>query len=326
MGSFYVVRVHTGYEIEAKEMLKAVLNKKNIKAVKSIYAMETVDNVGEDFSRIETELLTDGDISQFLHVKRIQSGLTTLRNAIDNLKQFYDEESLKLLDNYRQTLRDLTAQMREARLNMKKIGAVLQGYILIELESDCSLFPAELIALINSVPKVIGLLDRNNVPYQEVETFFGHLESTSQEIELEFDLPVDFSDLQEVEDRRGELLVKANNASGTLEEESFLKQIDDIELNVSNQVEEIVAAIESEKKPSIVRYLFSHISIKQSRKKEKVKLPLYLFKMLFGKDVEQKDVDRKDRLLEARDRSEFVYYLQKFFRFRNEERKRYEGS
>ncbi|KRG16818.1 hypothetical protein ACA29_02745 [Lederbergia galactosidilytica] len=40
MGSFFVIQVHTGFEIEVKEMLQNLLEKGNNQTVKCIYAME----------------------------------------------------------------------------------------------------------------------------------------------------------------------------------------------------------------------------------------------------------------------------------------------
>ncbi|GLY12692.1 transcription termination/antitermination NusG family protein [Pseudobacillus badius] len=281
MGSFFVLQTHTGFEVEAKEMLKVALQKKGIQSVKCIYAMEKAECVNEEMDYTE---LTNGDITQHLHIKRLQAGLTNLRQACDRLKSFHDDESLTLLNSYRKNIRDLTAQLKEARKSMKKVSSVLSGYILLEINDNRSTFPAELFAVIRSVPRITGLVNRNNVQPEEVEYFFQQLDMT-EEIEIEFDMLVDVGDLNEVEKTEQILLAEANEKVGTQEEKEILETIDSLNVSLEEEFQQITvdseATLAHSDEINILRLLRRTTFVKQ-RTREKMKMPARLFEWLFG--------------------------------------------
>ena len=287
MGSFFAVQVYTGFEVEAKEMLKAMLKKRGIQSVKCIYAMEKADCIADELGERGYGDLTDGDISQYLHVKRLQAGLTNLRNACDRLKSFHDEDSLSLLESYRVSIRELTAELREARKNIKKVGSVLNGYILIELQdSNIHTFPADLMFVLKSVPKIIGLVNRNDIPFEEVELFFQQLDMT-KEIEMEFDLLVDLTDIEEVEDTKQVLLTEANQVIGTPEEKELLQTLEDLDLSIENEIQVLASMNEVEVEAAPKRQLLGllkWVRVNKSKKRERVTMPISLFRALYGDD------------------------------------------
>ena len=185
--AYFVIQVRSGKEIEAKEMLKSVLLKFGDSMVKTIYAMETfteivrMDDSSVDLSELKTE-----DISDHLYVKRIQSGLTNLRTACNNLKEYKDANSLALLANYKDSIWKLSKQLKAARNESKKISSVISGYILIELNVDFHYFPDNLWHLVKSIPNVTGIPSKHNIPQEEVDAFFHRVDVTP-DVELQFD-------------------------------------------------------------------------------------------------------------------------------------------
>lgn len=211
--AYFVIQVRSGKEIEAKEMLKSVLLRSGDSMVKTIYAMETfteivrMDDASVDLSELKTE-----DISDHLYVKRIQAGLSNLRTACNNLKEYKDVNSLALLADYKDSIRELSQQLRAARNESKKISSVISGYILIELNVDFHYFPDNLWHLVKSIPNVTGIPSKHNIPQEEVDAFFHQIDVTP-EVELQFE---ELLSSDEIMAAKGELIENIELVESTL--------------------------------------------------------------------------------------------------------------
>lgn len=238
--AYFVIQVRTGAEIEVKEILKTVLLRSGDSMVKAIYAMETyAEIIREDNTYVDLSPLDTEDITDHLYVKRIQAGLNNLRTACDNLKVYKDAKSLALLDSYRDNIRELSKELRDARKGTKKISSVLTGYILVELNVDFYYFPDNLWHLVKSIPNVTGIPSKYNIPQEEVDAFFHQIDVTP-EVEMEFEELLSDDEIIVV---RNELLHEANTVVGTLEEIDFLEEIDSLDTNLLDYIEDIKVAI-----------------------------------------------------------------------------------
>lgn len=308
MGSFFVVQVHTGYEIEAKEMLKVVLNKTNNTNVKAIYAMETFTEVvknNDDFLNLSNFDLDEESISEHLHVRRIQAGLTNLRNACEGLKSHNGEDSLTLLQSYQENIRSLSKQLREVRKNSKKISSLLNGYILIELTNDVYTLPNDLWHLIKSVPKIVGFPSKNNVPQEEIEYFFQKVDITPQ-VELEFDEILAY---EEIEMIQSELLDEANESSVSESGIKLIDEMDELNQSLESEINEIIEDSNIHKDNKSVSPIGrTLVSIKAyvQRKREKVKMSMPLFRLLYP------DHPKINNMENALSRTNFLKRLKSF--------------
>lgn len=274
--AYFVIQVRTGAEIEVKEILKTVLLRSGDSMVKAIYAMETYteiireDNTSFDLSPLDTE-----DITDHLYVKRIQAGLNNLRTAFDNLKVYKDAKSLALLDSYRDNIRELSKELRDARKGTKKISSVLTGYILVELNVDFYYFPDNLWHLVKSIPNVTGIPSKYNIPQEEVDAFFHQIDVTP-EVEMEFEELLSDDEIIVV---RNELLHEANTVVGTFEEIDFLEEIDSLDTNLLDSIEDIkVAIVPTNPMKKVVDRCKAFIQ----RKRQKIVMPSTLFLNLYN--------------------------------------------
>lgn len=275
MSSFFVVQVQTGFEIEAKEFIQVTLDRLKNNSVKTIYAMETFTQISDDaldFSELNPE-----KISEHLYAKKIQASLTSLRNSYDDLKESNTEGTHDLLESYRESIRELTKQLREIRLNTKKVSSLLKGYILIELKDDVFTIPAELWHIIKSVPKVIGFPSKNNVPQEEIDFFFENIDLTPR-VEVELDEILTFEEKIEAE---AELIQKANKeeVTGTSIEKEILNELDKLQvIDTEEIVEENIEHLSADEKK-----LFRNFKVEKTKNKEKVSMSAKLFTTLFPK-------------------------------------------
>lgn len=276
MSSFFVVQVQTGYEIEAKEFIEATLNRLKNNTVKTIYAMETFTQISNDnvldFSELNSE-----EISEHLYAKKVQAILTSLRNSYDDLKKSNTDETHDLLESYRESIRELTKQLREIRLNTKKVSSLLKGYILIELKDNLFTIPSELWHIIKSVPKVIGFPSKNNVPKEEIDYFFENIDLTPK-IEIELD---DILTFEEKVNAESELIQKVNEEGivGTPIEKEILNELDQLDvLDTEEVIEEGIKCLTTDKKR-----LFRSFKVEKNSKKERVSMSVNLFASLFPK-------------------------------------------
>lgn len=275
MSSFFVVQVQTGFEIETKEFIQVTLDRLKNNSVKTIYAMETFTQISDDaldFSELNPE-----KISEHLYAKKIQASLTSLRNSYDDLKESNTEGTHDLLESYRESIRELTKQLREIRLNTKKVSSLLKGYILIELKDDVFTIPAELWHIIKSVPKVIGFPSKNNVPQEEIDFFFENIDLTPR-VEVELDEILTFEEKIEAE---AELIQKANKeeVTGTSIEKEILNELDKLQvIDTEEIVEENIEHLSADEKK-----LFRNFKVEKTKNKEKVSMSAKLFTTLFPK-------------------------------------------
>jgi len=283
MGSFFVVQVQTGSEIESKEMLKVILDRAGNNDVKAIYAMETYTEVINNTTTIsELTELDEYGISDYLHIKRIQSSITNLRTSCDRLKESMCEDSASLLESYQKQIRSLTKVLQNARKNTTKISSLLKGYILIETSVDYSFLPSELWHLIKSVPKVVSIPSKYNVPIEEIESFFENFDMTPQ-IEVEFD-----NLLSSVDDIRnsGSGLVHEENQAIVTEEKELAAKIDNLnsslEVNFYEMLEEVLQEEEHLKLQDNNKLLdlLGSVRFFFHKKRERVTMPLKLFNLL----------------------------------------------
>ncbi|MFS0574959.1 transcription termination/antitermination NusG family protein [Sporosarcina sp. 179-K 3D1 HS] len=274
--AFFVVQVRTGVEIEAKEMLKTFLHRSGDSMVKAIYAMETfTEIIREDHTSVDLSALNMEDITDHLYVKRIQAGLNSLRTACDNLKVYKDANSLALLGSYKDSIRNLTKNLREARKATKKISSVLSGYILIELNVNFHFFPDNLWHLVRSVPNVIGIPSKYNIPQEEIDTFFQQVDVTP-EVEMQFEeLLYD----EEVVEARNELLNAANDVMGTHEEKELLERLDTLDTQLVDSVEEMKNSVDSS---SPFERMVERCKAFVRQKRQTVVVPSPLFLILYS--------------------------------------------
>lgn len=289
MGSFFVVQVRTGSELEAKEMLKTVLDRAGNYDVRAIYAMETyteVINVANTVSEITA--LDEYEISDYLHIKRIQSFITNLRTSYDRLKGNMDEDSASLLESYRTQIRSLTKMLQNARKNTSKVSSLLKGYILIETSANYSFLPNELWHLIKSVPKVVAIPSKYNVPIEEIKSFFENVDMTPQ-IEMEFESLL--SSVEDIEDVKNELLHEANQVVGTEEEKELIRKIDSLcnslAENIDEMMEEVIQHENVQQPTQQLLDLLSSVKFFFHKKRERVRMPLTLFNLLYPEREEQ---------------------------------------
>ncbi|MEK5069578.1 transcription termination/antitermination NusG family protein [Sporosarcina sp. FSL K6-1508] len=274
--AYFVIQVRTGAEIEVKEILKTVLLRSGDSMVKAIYAMETyAEIIREDNTYVDLSPLDTEDITDHLYVKRIQAGLNNLRTACDNLKVYKDAKSLALLDSYRDNIRELSKELRDARKGTKKISSVLTGYILVELNVDFYYFPDNLWHLVKSIPNVTGIPSKYNIPQEEVDAFFHQIDVTP-EVEMEFEELLSDDEIIVV---RNELLHEANTVVGTLEEIDFLEEIDSLDTNLLDYIEDIkVAIVPTNPMKKVVDRCKAFIH----RKRQKIVMPSTLFLNLYN--------------------------------------------
>lgn len=277
--TYFVVQVRSGAEIEVKEMLNTVLNSAGDSIVKAIYAMETFTEIIRDGNTaVDLSELNTNDISEHLYVKRIQAGLNNLRIACDKLKEYKDANSLALLNTYKDSICELSKDLREARKNTKKISSVISGYILVELNVDFYYFPDNLWHLVKSVPNVTGIPSKYDVPQEEIDAFFQQVDITP-EVEMQFE---ELLSNEEVVEARNEILHEANKVVGTGEEKVLLEQIDIIATKVVESVNEMKNDIDSSN--PIMRNV-ERCKAYIRRKRETVVMPKDIFLNLYN-DIE----------------------------------------
>lgn len=277
--TYFVVQVRSGSEIDVKEMLNTVLNRAGDSMVKTIYAMETFTEIIRDNDcAVDLSELNSNDISEHLYVKRIQAGLNNLRIACDKLKEYKDANSLILLDTYKDSIRELSKELKDVRKNTKKISSVISGYILIELNVDFYYFPDNLWHLVKSVPHVTGIPSKYNVPQEEIDAFFQQVDITP-EVEIQFE---EILSSEEFVEARNEILHEANKVVGTVEEKVLLEKIDIIATKVVDSVNEMKNDIDSSN--PIMRNV-ERCKAFIRRKRQTVVMPIDLLLVLYN-DIE----------------------------------------
>lgn len=268
--AFFAIQVHTGSEIQVKEMIKNLLETRYVNhGVKAIYAMETCTGfVSKEKQNLNIEDINNDDVTDHLYLQRMSSGLSNLRNQYESLKRHKDAEK-SLLDTYREQILVLANEIKSFRQKTKKISSLLKGYILIEIEQKFWTFPAQLWHVIKSVPKVVQIL-KHSISEFEIKSFFEKVEMSPQ-VEIEFDVLLDIEDVTKIEN---EMLEQANNVVGTAEEKQILEQIDELNVFVAEEVETMKDEVTEES-------LFDRLKVFIRNKKEVVLIPYSLFKVLY---------------------------------------------
>ncbi|MFC2947559.1 transcription termination/antitermination NusG family protein [Virgibacillus sediminis] len=265
--SFFAVQVRTGSEIAVKKMLGDLLTRLGDDAVKAIYALETFTQTGKEMDISE---LTDTDISNHLFVQRIQASLSNLRVAYEEMKA--STGASDIMDEYRRQIKHLTARLKNLRPSSKKIGSVLKGYILIELENNFHYLPNHLWHLIKSIPKVSGFPSKMNIPQEEVDAFFEEVEM-SPEVELQFNEILSYEEHLE---EQNILLERVNQSQDSEERKSLDESLEDMHTDVVEEVKDIKQA---------PLPMMKRIQAFIKNKREMVRLPVALFRQLYRKEI-----------------------------------------
>ncbi|MFC3041626.1 transcription termination/antitermination NusG family protein [Virgibacillus xinjiangensis] len=265
--SFFAVQVRTGSEIAVKKMLGDLLKRSGDDAVKAIYALETFTQTGTEMDFNE---LTDTDISNHLFVQRIQASLSNLRVAYEEMK--VSTGASDIMDEYRRQIKHLTARLKNLRPSSKKIGSVLKGYILIELENNFHYLPNHLWHLIKSIPKVSGFPSKMNIPQEEVDAFFEEVEM-SPEVELQFNEILSYEEHLE---EQNSLLERVNQSQDSEERKLLDESLEDMHTDVVEEVEDMKQA---------PLPMMKRVRAFIKNKREMVRLPVALFRQLYRKGI-----------------------------------------
>jgi len=184
--SFFAVKVKSGQEIEAKEMLKSVFAAIHDTRIKAIYALETFTHLLKDDNLHEEKSgnLDDKDITDYLQTKRIKDTLSTLRAAHAEIPSDSGREMEKLRHSYQEEIDQQSKNLKDMQLS-KRIYTVMKGYILLELKEDLVELPGDMWQMVKTVPKVCRVLSPYSVPEEEVESFFETVDLTPS-VEINF--------------------------------------------------------------------------------------------------------------------------------------------
>ncbi|WP_067730183.1 transcription termination/antitermination NusG family protein [Oceanobacillus damuensis] len=277
--SFFAVQVRTGSEIAVKTMLNDRLIQSGMDAVTSIFALETYTQIANSKNdQLDVSRLTGSDISNHLYIQRLQTNLSNLRIAYQQMQCHEDVNTLDLMEEYRKQIKNITTKLKQIRDNSKKIESVLKGYILIELHNNFSHIPAHLWHLVKSIPKVIGFPSKMNIPQHEIEAFFEEVDM-SHEVELQFNEILSYEDQVKAQN---ELLHEANQVKNPQLNKTLLESMDEIDTDV-------VAEIDTLKKQNPDTML-ERIKAFIKNKRETVSMPFILFYQIF-------DEERSNRIL-----------------------------
>ncbi|MGE7920692.1 hypothetical protein ACQKM9_17405 [Viridibacillus sp. NPDC093762] len=225
--SYFVVQVRTGCEIMVKNMLQRKINETPIKnvTINSIYAAETFTQIQEN--EVDTnKKVCDNDLRSYVDLKNLQAGLNNLRVAYEQLKiKQNDLDSFELLGSYREQIKLLTKQVKSQKAKSHTMSSVIKGYILIEVREMVACIDNALYHVIQSIPNVVGIPNRNEVPKSEIDEFFSKLDLTS---ECVIELGEVENETQNSDVKRKNLLEKANKLIGTKKEKDLLVMYDNL--------------------------------------------------------------------------------------------------
>ncbi|GGA35371.1 hypothetical protein GCM10007416_05250 [Kroppenstedtia guangzhouensis] len=241
MSAVFAIRVQTGREVEAKQLLQMVLDRAGDKMVKSVYAMESMTQVLTDAQEEIPSELSQEDIPHHLHLKRLNEYLNNLRTAYTELKRSKSSVSLDDLESsYKESIRQIQSLIQKLRKKVKgRMRSVLPGYILVELNVNYHTLPAQLWHLIKSVPKVIGVVSRNHIPKDQLEHFFE-----IAEVERETEVQVSLEDeIHSVEDRVRELLHQANTTADVKEKKQRFEAVEEDPKTMVERVNDIKESV-----------------------------------------------------------------------------------
>lgn len=172
--AYFIVQVQTNFEKYVLSNLAEILLQKNVNIVKSIYALDQKI----DFNHTK---ISDNDLREYLKQVRIRNYLNNIRYAYSQLKSS-DFENINLKEAYKKQIKSLTNEVNKYPSKRNKIGdSFIRGYIIIELFGDYQQIPSDLYHDIKSIPKVISIPNKYNVPETEIKCYFNRLKERKKQ-------------------------------------------------------------------------------------------------------------------------------------------------
>lgn len=167
--SYFVVQVHSGKELEAKEALLEMFSKKGIEGLKQIHALETYTEVmeGNEGKKPSAE-----EVRALLAVKRMRQQLADLRFANMNIDH---ELEVDMKRDYQETIRNLRKLMVKESMNLKYIKGILTGYVIVQFDDHRETITARQYHQIKAVRYIIDIPSRLHVHHSEVEDLYNRL-------------------------------------------------------------------------------------------------------------------------------------------------------
>jgi transcription antitermination factor NusG len=235
--SFFAIQVRCGQEIDAKKMLKSVLEKEKDIRLNGIYALETfTQSITKNSKREEiSEFLDDCEVAHYLQAKRTRENLSNLRSAYTRMDlDDQDAEMQKMRVSYQEEIAQQTKELNDMKCRGRKIRSVLKGYILLELEEDLFELPKKLWRLIKSVPKVSGIVSDYSIPDEEITQFFDQIDLTPS---VEVCASEEIKSVEALEEEQNEALHTDNisTENGNQKPES----VKTVEIPIEKQLEDI---------------------------------------------------------------------------------------
>lgn len=163
--SYFIVQVQTNYEKYVLSNLAELLLKKKVNIVQSIYALAT---------KIDFQNSIDQEnIRDYLKQTRVRAYLNNVRYAYYQL----NSNDINLKEVYKKQIRELTKEANKFPTSRNKNdNPFIRGYIIIKLKGDFQRIPSDLYHDIKSIPKVISIPNKYNVPEHEIEYYFRQIE------------------------------------------------------------------------------------------------------------------------------------------------------
>lgn len=163
--TFFIVHVQTNFEKYVLSHLTNILLQKRVNIVKSIYALDTKIDFIQSFSK--------EDIRTYLKYTRTRTYLNNLRIVHYQL-DLNNHKNQQLKKIYMEQIKKLTQEISQSSKTDK--NKFIQGYIIIETIGDFQYIPLDLYHDIKSIPKVVSIPTKYNVPKNEVEFYFEKIE------------------------------------------------------------------------------------------------------------------------------------------------------
>lgn len=247
-------------------MIEHVLNNsthEEARLVKAIYTLQTCTTYIKDDVNNPSNVEEDNTYNQLVS-DSIVSLLGNLRKQYDAIKEKTDEKSMNNKVSLKGEINKLNAELKELRKESKKLKALLPGYIIIELNTDCEYIPNNLWNLIMECPLVQSIPSRFSIPEEEMTGMFNHAATESQ-IEIKFETTMVE---KEVTINKDDLLHKANSTKNRTKEKKYLEEME-------KPKESLVSEINKLKESSSP--FMDRIQALIRNKKETVSMPVSFF-------------------------------------------------
>lgn len=275
--AYFAVVTRTGKELQAKEMIEHLLKHsahEESRLVKAIYTLQTCTTYVQE--NVNNPPVEEDDTYNQLVSESIVSLLGNLRKQYDAIKDKTDEKSMNDKASIKEEISKLNAELKELRNESRKLKALLPGYIIIELHTECEYIPNNLWNLIMECPLVQAIPSRFSIPEEEMTAMFDSA-VTESNIEIKFQ---SIMDDKEIMKSQTDLLHKANSTKDRTKEKKYLEQMDRLEEN-------LVAKVNKLKKSSSAT--IDRIKAFIRNKKETVTMPVFLYLNLYH-EYRQKSV------------------------------------